>query len=148
MKTSDDFIVEYWPDRPWARVWHPQGFSDAGCETFLTFWAWQDSPRRRIRRDAQHLAGAWNILRTWDRDWTTATWTDWHEWAASQTCTEITPRQSAQHVDTLYRYYAFWHWYDPQRVPRQFWPTDHRERQRWLQQFWDARWDAEGLATH
>ncbi len=29
-------------------------------------------------------------------------------------------------------FYAFWHWYDPHRVPRQPWPRDRRERERWV----------------
>ena len=137
MSASDDFTVEYWPDRPWARVWHPQGFADPGCEAFLTFWAWQDQSPRRIRRDAQDLAHVWTVLRARDVEWTTATWSDWHEWAAMLASADVTPRQLARQVDTLYRYYLFWHWYDPQRVPRQWWPSDPRERRRWIQQFWD-----------
>jgi hypothetical protein len=143
MRSSDGFTVEYESDRPWARVWHPQGFSDPGCEAFLTFWAWQDAPVRRLRRDANELAAAWNGPRTRDLEWTTATWADWHKWVATLTGAERTPRQVARHVDTLYRYYAFWHGYDPRRVPRQFWPSDPRERHRWLQQFWDAQIEAE-----
>lgn len=137
MRYPDDFHVEYWLDRPWAIVWDPHGFREPGSETFLTFWAWQDLPARRIRRQAQHLSDAWNYLRAIEQHWATARWTDWEEWASTMTCGVKTPRQLAAQVDTLYRYYGFWHWYDPQQVPRQYWPTNPQMRAHWLRHIWD-----------
>ena len=148
MRLREAFHVESWPDRPWAIVWDPQGFREPGCETFLTFWAWQDLSPRRLRREATHLADAWNGLRAVAQHWTTATEADWHAWIATMASLDRTPRQLARQVETLYRFYAFWHWYDPRRVPRLFWPSEPPARQRWLQQFWDAEYSREHQPLH
>lgn len=116
--------VESGLDRPWAVVKDPQGFHEPGWETFLTFWAWQDQPARRLRRKATDLADAWNGLRAVAQHGTSSPGTDWHEWAATMTCRGRTLRQLMRQVQTLYRFYAFWPGYDPQRVPRQFWPAE------------------------
>jgi len=67
-----------------------------------------------------------------------ATLADWTIWAQARTPVRLTPRQMTHYVETLYRFYAFWHWYDPARVRRQPWPTDRRERQRWALQASEA----------
>ena len=110
--------------------------------TFHTSYCDAYSPRR-LRREATHLAAAWNGLRAVAQHWTTATEADWHAWIATMTRVDRTPRQLARQVETLYRFYAFWHWYDPRRVPRLFWPSEPPARQRWLQQFWDAEYSRE-----
>ena len=103
MRLREAFHVESWPDRPWAIVWDPQGFREPGCETFLTFWAWQDLSPRRLRREATHLADAWNGLRAVAQHWTTATEADWHAWIATMASLDRTPRQLARQVETLFR---------------------------------------------
>ncbi len=136
MKRSHDFHVEYCIDRPWATVWDPWGFREPGCETFLTFWAWQDLSARRIHRQAQHLTDAWNYLRAVDLHWSTARWLDWEELASTMMCQGTTLRRLTAQADTLYRFYAFWHWYDPKQLPRQYWPSMSQARIRWLHQIW------------
>lgn len=138
MRRNQDFHVEYCADRPGATVWDPLGFREPGCETFLTFWAWQDLPTRRIRRQAHHLTDAWNYLRAVDLQWRTARWIDWEEWASTMMCHGTTLRRLTAQADTLYRFYAFWHWYDPQHLARQYWPSTPQARIRWLHQIWGA----------
>lgn len=127
-----DFVVGRWSHPPWVAVWDPQGFQDEGCQTFLTFWAWQDVSPRRLRRWARQLAPIWTWLRVMGFDWQTATMETWAEWACCHLQTPADLPVLARQVETLYRLYAFWHWYDPHRVPRQPWPRDQRERERWL----------------
>ncbi len=138
MRSSDGFTVEYESDRPWVTVWDPQGFRDEGGQALLSFWADQDRGPRRLRREARELADAWTWLRSRDQSWLTATLADWTIWANERTPITLTPRQVTHYVETLYRFYAFWHWYDPYRVRRQPWPTDRRERQRLALQMLEA----------
>ncbi len=137
-RSVEQFTVEVDADRPWVTVWDPQGFRDEGCQAFLGFWAGQDRGPRRLRREARELAEAWTWLRSRDQPWSTATLADWTTWASQRTPVRLTPRQMIHYVETLYRFYAFWHWYDPSRVRRQPWPTDRRERQRWALQMSEA----------
>lgn len=129
-----DFTVEVGVDRPWVTVWDPQGFRDEGCQAFLSFWASQDRGPRRLRREARELAAAWTWLRSRDQSWSTATLADWTLWAQAWAPDRLTASRMTHCVETLYRFYAFWHWYAPTRVRRQPWPTDPRERQRWALQ--------------
>ncbi len=65
-------------------------------------------------------------------DWQSATMETWAEWARWHRQTPADLAALARQAETLYRLYAFWHGYDPHRVPRQPWPRDRRERERWL----------------
>lgn len=132
MSPYGDFTVQRWSHQPWVTVWDPQGFQDVGCHLFLTFWAWQDVSPRRLRRWAHQLADVWTWLRIMGYDWTDTTPVVWRHWALCQLATPVAPTTVASQIETLYRFYAFWHWYDPQRVPQQPWPRDRRERERWL----------------
>ena len=137
-RSSTQFTVEVGSERPWVTVWDPQGFRDEGCQAFLSFWADQDRGPRRLRQEARELAEAWTWLRFRDQPWSTASLADWRIWAQERAPVLLTPRQMTHSVETLYRFYAFWHWYDPFRVRRQPWPTDRRERQRWALQRLEA----------
>jgi hypothetical protein len=65
-------------------------------------------------------------------DWTDTTPDLWQQWALCQLATPVPEATVASRIETLYRFYAFWHWYDPQRIAQQPWPRDRRERARWL----------------
>ena len=132
MSPYGDFTVQRWAHQPWVAVWDPQGFQDAGCHAFLTFWAWQDVSPRRLRRWARQLAEAWTWLRVMGYEWPEATPDVWAHWATCQLARPMDPAALAPCVETLYRFYAFWHWYDPHRVRQQPWPRDRRERVRWV----------------
>ena len=132
MSPYGDFTVQRWSHQPWVTVWDPQGFQDVGCHLFLSFWAWQDVSPRRLRRWAHQWADVWTWLRIMGYDWTDTTPVVWRHWALGQLATPVAPTTVASPIETLYRFYAFWHGYDPQRVPQQPWPRDRRERERWL----------------
>ena len=132
MSSYGDFTVQRWSHQPWVTVWDPQGFQDTGCHTFLTFWAWQDVSPRRLRRWARQLAEVWTWLRIMGYDWTDTTPDVWQHWARCQLASPVPPAAVASRIETLYRFYAFWQWYDPQRIPQQPWPRDRRDRTRWL----------------
>ncbi len=132
MSPYGPFTIERWSHQPWVVVWDPEGFPDQGCHAFLNFWAWQDVSPQRLRRWASQLADAWTWLRVMGYDWPEASLDVWSHWAFCQLATPTAVRSLARHVETLYQFYAFWHWYDPRRVPRQPWPRDPRERERWL----------------
>lgn len=143
-RSVEQFTVEVGANRPWVTVWDPQGFQDEGCQAFLSFWASQDRGLRRLRREARELAEAWTWLRSRDQSWPTATLADWATWAQHPQAGRLTARQITHYVETLYRFYAFWHWYAPTRVRRQPWPTDRRERQRWALQMLEASRTTDG----
>lgn len=123
--------------RPWAVIFDAHGFWDPWCNPYVQFQAWQDIPPAQVRRDARRLAAA--------AAWVAAFGESWHHLSATQWahyCTTLDPdadpsapggRRVRAHVETLHRFYAFWHWYAPERMPWQPFPARRDDRHAWIQ---------------
>lgn len=136
-----EFMVTPSAERPWVNIWTPDGFREGACLPYLTFWAWQDVAPRRLRHEARVIAASWTWLRSQNVRWDRATLEDWANYAQwlfeDRQKPQATLTQIHQRFEILYRFYGFWHWYDPHRIRYQFWPNTRRDRQQWLRALWE-----------
>ncbi len=131
--------------RPWITVYDPQGFTDPWINPYLTFLAWQGATPAQIRRQARYLVAASLWLDVWDAAWATHSLGDWGMYYRLEG-SGASSRMLHSHLETLYHFYGFWHWYEPRKMAVQPFPATHRERNAWLDRL-RVDDDAEGLPT-
>ncbi len=125
------FHIEVTGRRPWITVYDSQGFPDAWINPYLTFLAWQGATPGQVRRQARHLVAATQWLDIWASTWAGQSLEDWGLYYHLEG-SETTFRTLHTHLETLYHFYGFWHWYDPRRMAVQPFPSARRERVAWL----------------
>ena len=129
--TSYTFRMYEETRRPWITVYDPHGFPDPWINPYLTFLAWQGARPAQVRRQARHLVAASHWLAGRNTTWGAQTLGDWGTYY-HLAMVKQSPRTVRSHLETLYHFYGFWHWYDPRQMAVQPFPDNARERTAWL----------------